>query len=230
MNNIYQELNLVDKLILLALDDEKGTFVSNSMVFGYCVAGAALFELSLKKKLTIEENRVKLLSRRLLQDEVLDTCLDMISNSNKERSLKHWIEKIGWKESDLRKKVLSKLISLGILKEVEDKILWIFTHKKYPTTNNKPENLIRKRLKDIVAYAYKAETEELMLISLVDACSLNKEVYGKALAKTKAKEIKRLIKDFEFADSTGKMIKELHDTIMAVIVVMMAATVASTSS
>ncbi len=230
MNDINKELNLVDKLILLAIDDQKGTFVSNSMVFGYCVAGAALFELSLREKIKIEDKTVQLLSRTHMRDEVLDFCLNMISGSKKERTLKHWIEKIGWKESELRKKVLAKLISFGILKEVEDKFLWIFKHKKYPTTNNKPENLIRKRLYNIVAFGSKAETDELMIISLVDACDLNKEVYGKDVAKSKAKDIKRLVKDFEFVDSTGKVIKELHDTIMAVIVVMMATTVVTTSS
>lgn len=230
MNDINNELNLVDKLVLLAIDDQKGTFVSNSMVFGFCLAGAVMFELSLKNKIVIKDNKVKLLSRHHLQDDVLDLCLDMISNSKKERTLKHWIEKVGRKESDLRKKVLHKLISLGLLKEVEDKILWIFTHKKYPTTNNKPENLIRKRLNDIVAYGAKAETDELMIISLVHACDLNKEVYGKDVAKKRAKYIKQLVKDFEFEDSTGKVIKELHDTIMGLIVVMMATTVVTTSS
>ena len=44
-------LNLIDKLVLLALNDVKGTFVSDSMTCGYCMAGAVLFELSIKERL-----------------------------------------------------------------------------------------------------------------------------------------------------------------------------------
>lgn len=224
------KLSLVEKLILLALDDEKGNFVSDSMVFGYCVAGAVLFELSTKERIQIIQNKVKVVNREKLNDEVLDHCLDLISQSKKERTAKYWIEKVGNKERTLRKQALKKLISQGILTEKENKILWVFTSKKYPTKNARPENKIRKRLHEILNYS-KAEVDEIMMISLVDACGLNKEVFGKEVAKKKKAEIKKIIKDYPFADSTGKLIKEIHDTIIAVLVILMTTTtIASTSS
>jgi hypothetical protein len=230
MSDNKSDLNLLDKLVLLALDDERGTFVSDSMVFGYCIAGAVLFELSIKERIQIVENKVKLANKEKLQDEVLDYCLEIIANSKKERKVNHWIEAIGNKEGALRKKVLDKLISLEILEEKENKILWIFTNKKYPTKNELPENIIRKRLNDIILNESKAEMDEIMIISLVNSCGLNKEVYGKSIAKKKAKEIKRIIKDYQFADSTGKLIKELHDTIIAVLVIIIAASTITTTT
>ena len=131
MSNNKPNLNLIDKLVLLALDDDKGTFLSDSMLFGYCIAGAILFELSIKERIQIFENKVQITNKEKLNDEVLDYCLEMISDSKKERKVNHWIEAIGNKEGALRKKALAKLISLEILEEKENKILWIFTNKKY---------------------------------------------------------------------------------------------------
>ena len=80
-----------------------------------------------------------------------------------------------------------------------------------------PENILRKRLNDIIVNKTKAELDEIMIISLVDSCGLNKEVYGKDIAKMKDKEIKSIIKNYQFADTTGNLIKELHDEIIAVL-------------
>ncbi len=217
MSDNKLDLNLLDKLFLLALDDEKGTFVSDSEVFGYCIAGAILFELSIKERIQIVENKVKIVNKEKLNDEVLDYCLEIISDSKKDRKVNHWIETIGYKEGSLRKKVLNKLISLEILEEKENKILWVFTIKKHPTKNVLPENILRKRLNDIIVNKTKAELDEIMIISLVDSCGLNKEVYGKEMAKIKDEEIKSIIKNYQFADTTGNLIKELHDEIIAVL-------------
>lgn len=223
-------LNLLDKLVLLALDDEKGSFVSDSMVFGYCMAGAILFELSTKERIQIAQNKVKIANKKRQNDEVLDYCLELIADSRKERKVSYWIETIGNKAGKLRKKVLDKLISLEILEEKESKILWIFTNKKYPTKNELPENIIRKQLNDIIIKRSKAEVDDIMIISLVDSCGLNKEVYGKEVAKRENKEIKSIIKDYQFADTTGKLIKEIHDTIIAVLVILMATTTITTTT
>ena len=93
-----------------------------------------------------------------------------------------------------------------------------------------PEKTIRQRLNDIIINESKAEMDEIMIISLVDSCGLNKEVYGKEIAKKKDKEIKRIIKDYQFADTTGKLIKELHDTIIAVLVIIIATTTITTTT
>lgn len=228
MKETTLNINLVDKLVLLALDDEKGTFVSNALVFGYCIAGAVLFELSVKKRIEFADNKISVLEKENVNDEVLDYCLDLIADAKKERKISYWVQRIGNKVAVLRKMVLSKLIGLGILEEREDKVLWIFTSKKYPTKNELPENLVRKRLHDIVTNNVKPELDEVMMISLVDSCDLNKEVYGKELAKEKRKLIKSIPKNYEFADDTSKLIKELHDAVITILVILIASSTVNT--
>jgi hypothetical protein len=230
MKDMNENLNLIDKLLLLALDDDKGTFVSNSMVFDYCLAGALLYELTIHERIRVQDDKVILTNPRKLHNEVLDLGISVLEKSTKERKVSYWIDKLAHQEKKLRELVLTKLTQQGILEEKEDKILWVFTQKKYPMINGLPEEGLRKRLHGIVTQNLKASTDEIMIISLVDASSLNKEVYGKELAKQHAKTIKKLIKEYPFADATGKLIKEIHDSIVASVVLLVTTTTIITPS
>lgn len=223
-------LNLIDRLFLLALDDEKGSFVHQSIVFGYCMAGALLYELSVQEHISITDEKVRVTNPRSTKDEALDYTLSLIGDSSKERSVKYWVDKLGHRESKIRKLVLQKLISNGLVEEKENKILWVFTSRKYPAVNAKPENEIRKRLHDIILRKTHATVDEIMLISLVDSSGLNKEVYGKEMAKTHKKDIKKLIKEYPFATETSQLIKEIHDTLLAVLIIVMASSTITTAT
>ena len=58
MNSNSIELNLIDQLTLLALDDEKGTFVAESNAYSYALAGALIMELALQGRIELAEKKV----------------------------------------------------------------------------------------------------------------------------------------------------------------------------
>ena len=68
-----------------------------------------------------------------------------------------------------------------------------------------------------------------MLISLVDTCNLNSEVYGKEQSKLYKKAIKELLTNNQQLAKVGKTVKEIHDLIIVLIVVMMTTTTVTTS-
>lgn len=214
-------LNLVDQLSLLALDDEKGSFVADSLSFAYGLAGAIVLELSLQNKIEIREKRIEVNSHKSCGNVLLDHFLDQIRNSKKKRSLQSWLEIIGNKYSFIKEETVKKLIADGILRKKEEKILWIFSNDKYPTVNAKPENELRKRLNDLLLNNRKLDLKESLLISLIDMCSLNKEVYGKERAKQYEKKIKQIIENAKISSELGKAVQEIHETLMAVIVMML---------
>jgi len=224
------ELNLVDKLVLLALDDDKGNFVADNISLNYALAGAAIFELTTKEKITVASDKLKVKSPRKLNEKSLDYCLEQLAAAKKEKTTKSWIETLGNRGKNIRKLSVEKLIDKRILQEKEDKILWIFPTTNYPTKNAKPENDIRAKLKDIILRRAEANTEEFMLISLVESCGLNKEVYGKDFAKEHKQRIKQMIKESGEANSTNKMVKEIHETIMVAIIISISASPAATSA
>lgn len=223
------DLNLIDKFLLLVLDDEKGSFNSGPFSLTYGFAGAILLELSLRECIDIVDKKVVVHNLKRIDDAFLNTYLDILKNAKKERSLKYWIQKFGNKERDIKKETLDKLITKGILAKREQKFLWIFNNDKFPTVNSKPENTLRKKLYEIVALHKKPALEELMLISLIDTCNLNRIVYGKERYKKCKKNIKTIIADTE-NNMLSTTIKEIHTQITAMIVVMMSASIAATTA
>ena len=218
------ELNLVDKFLLLALDDDKGTFASEPFAMTYGLAGAILLELSLKESITIVDKKVILKSQRRVGDALLDKYLELITNSKKDRYIMHWVQTFGNKERAIKKEILDKLILKGILTKREEKFLWVFNNDKFPTANSKPENALRKRLYEIIEYGKTPKVDDLMLISLIDTCKMNRSVYGKERAKKCKGTIKTLIKDTKNNNAISATIKEVHD-----IILIMIATVITTS-
>ncbi|MDQ2178873.1 GPP34 family phosphoprotein [Marinifilum sp. D714] len=222
-------LNLVDQLTLLALDDEKGSFIADSFSFAYGLAGAVILELSLQERIEVEGKKIKVKSKETCGDALLDYFLDKIKHSKKQRSIQTWVEIIGEKFSYIKDETLAKLIDEGILKKEEKKILWIFSVDKFPTENAKPENLLRKRLNDILINDCEVDMNETMLISLIDMCELNQEVYGKERAKEYKKKIKGIIEKGQLSSSIGKAVKEIHEALMAVIVVLITTSAVTTT-
>ena len=224
------ELNLVDKFILLALDDDKGTFAREPFALTYGLAGAILLELSFKEYISIVDKKVVLRSHKRIGDPFLDTCLENLAKSKRNKSLSYWIQSFGNKERSLKKEILDKLIRKGILSKREEKFLWVFNNDKFPTVNSKPENALRKRLFEILEQHSKPEVDELMLISLIDTCKLNRFVYGKERAKKIKDRIKDVLKEAESSSLISDTIKEVQITILAMIVVLITTTTAATSS
>lgn len=223
------DLNLIDKFLLLALDDEKGKFNSGPFSLTYGFAGAIFLELSLRECISIVDKKVVVNKIKRIDDAFLNTYLDFIKNSNKLRSLKFWIQKFGNKEREIKKETLNKLVAKGILVKREQKFLWVFNNDKFPTVNSKPENALRKRLYEIIELHKKPTLDELMLVSLIDTCNMNRIVYGKERYKKCKKNIKSIIKDTENS-ILNTTIKEVHTQITAMIVVMISASIAATTA
>ena len=228
MNTEKINLNLIHQLVLLALDDIKGTFVSDSLSFRYGIAGAVIFELSIEGSIELKEKKIKVIKEEKLNDEILDYCFEIIKKSKKERTIRYWLQVLGKKENLLKEIAINKLISQEILTKKEGKFLWIFSNNKFPTKNVIPENQLRARLYDIVRNNKEPKLRDIMLISLIDSCKLNRAVYGKEIAKDKKEQIKSIIKKIQLTDSTNIIIKEIHDSIIAAITVVIATTTINT--
>ena len=69
-----------------------------------------------------------------------------------------------------------------------------------------------------------------MLISLIDTCNLNRTVYGKDRAKTCKATIKTILADSKNNLIISATVKEVHDTILAMLVVVMSASIAATTA
>ena len=116
-------LNLMEELLLLALDDKKGkVLLSSSTELPYALRGAVLLELVNAKKIDIVNKKVVLIDSTMTGNPILNNALELIENKSKEKSIGYWISRLGYKMKSLRKDLLSGLMDKGILEKVDGKI------------------------------------------------------------------------------------------------------------
>jgi hypothetical protein len=79
----------------------------------------------------------------------------------------------------VREKVLERLIALGILKRVEDRVLWVFSDRRYPKTADRAETQdARARLRATLLQQEIPEPRDALLLGLARAAGLLPQVFS----------------------------------------------------
>ncbi len=220
-------LTLSEKLMLLALHDEKGSVIfSASTALPYGLAGSLLIELLFQKKVAMENGKVIIVDSSQTGNDLLDKALDLIRSSQKLRSAKYWIQKFNTAIKDLKDRLLDSLVAQGIVRREDQKILWVFPAKRYPMINAAPEHSIRTRIHQVVIQKDRPNQEDVALLSLVKACDLLNELFPKEDRKRAKQRIKEIIEGEEI----GRAVSAIVDEIMAALTIVIAASVATSSS
>jgi len=121
------KLSLAEELMLLALNEEKGTvLVAASVGLPYGLAGALLIDLEAAGLVRLEGKEVFAVPTGSARDELLDEALGAIRASKRTRTLGHWVNKIGRSGGKTKKRLLDRLASKGILKQEEHRLLLVF--------------------------------------------------------------------------------------------------------
>lgn len=212
-------LTLAEELLLLAYDDEKGKVVSRaSLQLTYGLSGAILLELLLAKKIRLRDDlKVAVSDTNPPQDEILAEGLACLRQSKRDRKMDHWVQSLATKIAKLSDRLLARLVEKGILKEVEGKVLWVFTVSRYPTDDPRAEQDVRKRIRSTVLENRKADTRTVLLLSLVEACDLIPELFAKQEVKQAKATIKRLTEEEPVGAAIDNTVQAIQMALMAAI-------------
>ncbi len=221
-------LMLPEKLMLLALRDDKGSVVfSASTALPYALAGAVLLELFFRKHISMEKQKVRLLDAKGTGELVLDRTLRLIQESSKQRDVKHWVNRIQRNMKNLKRDITKNLVQKGILRQEGRRILWVFEVKRYPTRDAVPEMEIKQHIRSIVVYGHPPSEEDIALLSLVQACGLVGEIFPKEERKQAKQRLKELTRDEVVGKAVSKTVAEINAAVTAAVV---AATAAASSA
>ncbi|WP_257348493.1 GOLPH3/VPS74 family protein [Pseudalkalibacillus decolorationis] len=200
-----------EELLLLALDDEKGTVVFSALSsLNYGLAGAIFAELTILERITLEDKKIVVTNEAPTGDTVLDDVLRRIKESPKERTVDHWIQNSTSWIPQVKKDLLGNLVKKGVLEEKEEKVLWIFTSHKYPTDEEASEQQIRKHIYKSVFENEETDARSGILLSLVKACNLVEEVFTKDKRKEAKKRIDELNQKNDYAKAVHSSIEAMQ--------------------
>lgn len=171
-------LTFPEEILLLLLDDEDGAFVPvGESVIGCALAGAVLMDLAFANRIDTDPERLVVLDRAPTDNATLDRVLARIAEDPRTEAgtgdTKGWIETLTAEESPaIRQEALDRLVARGILERQEEKFLWVFRSRRYPTVDGRAEREVKLRLMEVLLSDEIPAPRDVALICLVDACGI----------------------------------------------------------
>ncbi|MEM7010363.1 MAG: GPP34 family phosphoprotein [Verrucomicrobiota bacterium] len=208
-------LHLYEEFVLLALRDQEGTYSTGYVE--YAVVGAVISELLLDRRITIDDDRKKLINLDDLSsygDPVIDACLKKMGESKRRARLSTWMERLSGLPQ-LRHMVAKQLCERGILRSDEQKILLFFSRKVYPEINPEPEKAIIERLRTVISDPNaEVDAKTAVLIALADSTEILAENLSRNEVKKHKERIKEIAKGHLCNEATKEAIESLQSAIL----------------
>lgn len=189
---------LATDLLLLALDDERGTVLPQAaMGLDYGLAGAVVMELALRGRILLDGDTVST-TDTATGDTLLDDALRAIA-ATPGKNLAHWVWHLPRDVGGVRQRLLDRLVAQGTLAKRERRVLLVFHQKVYPENNTRVEHDTRARIDAVLLRGEAPDAETACLIHLAAACRVTDAIYPKA----EHKAIKARIAALDDAGAAG---------------------------
>jgi hypothetical protein len=223
-------LFLHEEILLLVLNDEKGSF--HWKTYLPALGGAIAAELLMGGRIEVESTKkklVNLLDTKSLGDPVLDEALEKIQTAKRRASLSNWVQRFA-RISKLQHKIAAGLCRRGIIKEDEDQILLFFRRKIYPQVDSRPEQAMVERMRRaIFGDSSQLDPRTVILISLAKSADLLGIPFEKWQLKDRKDRIKKIVKGEILGEAT-KAAVEATQAAVFVAAILPAVTAATASA
>jgi Golgi phosphoprotein 3 len=191
-------LSFPEEIVLLLLDETKGEFLPlPESVFAIVMSGAALMDLALQNRIDTDLEKLMLVDRTPLGDDILDDVLAGLSGicgQQSEAAIGEALSAAALDAEEYRALALRRLIKRGILKEQNGRHLWVFRTRRYPVIDDSEQQEVRARLRQILLSEDIPDPRDIVLVCLVDACALMGFVLGQDELEAATPRIEQLRK------------------------------------
>jgi len=192
------ELRLHEELLLMALDDEKGTIRASN--YKLALGAGLLGELLLEDRVTLErgkkpsKDRIIPANPKLLSDPLVDECLRKVHGSKKPRSPKDWVAKLA-QIGGLRKRVATGLVRRGVLRGRNTRILFLIPWTVYPALDPAPKRRLVERIRAAVVGDSEIDDRTAIAVAVAAATGVLKPALGKQVMKERKDRIEQITED-----------------------------------
>ena len=206
-------LSLPEELFLLALHEEKGKIHDAvAMAVHYGLGGALLADLALHSMIEIDsKGKVCVLDSVPTGDEILDEAYLKIKESSKLFKVRHWVEEFSDNIRKLQKRLAENLVVKGILKQEEQRYLWVIPYEAYPQVDASAKYWLKNFLREVLLTGIKADEHAIVLLSLIRACGMLQFIVTRDEQKVARRKIELLTHDEEI----GKAVRDAIEMIEA---------------
>ena len=170
---------LATDLLLLALDDERGTVLPQASIgLDFGLAGAIVMELALQGRIDVDDDCVAP-SGDAADEPLLDDALRATAAAPGKK-LAHWVHQLPRELGGLRQRLLDRLVAQGTLEQREKRVLLLFHWNVYPERDARVEHDIRARVDGALLHGETPDAATACLIHLAAACRVIDAIYPRA--------------------------------------------------
>ncbi len=163
-----------EEIILLLLNDGDGRFARvPKWSLDYALAGGVLMDLALENRIDTDLEGLILIDDTPTGDALLDPTLADIA-AGKERTTNFWLEHTADSADSIREQALKRLIDQGILEVQDDRFLWVFRSRRYPSIDGTAEREVKLRIMGVLFSDEIPSPRDVVIICLADACGIFK--------------------------------------------------------
>jgi len=190
-------LTFAEEILLILLDDEKGTFASiPQSTFGCAMAGSVLMDLAFVNRVDTDTEDLMVINPRPTDNPILDHILEILAHTPGIHKIIRWIETLSREHSEqIERNALASLIQKNILKTHEEKLFWVFRTRRYPLVNGHAEREAKLRIVSVLLSDDLPNPRDIGLISLVNTCDLLRMILSEqeiSLATARLEQLRKM--------------------------------------
>ena len=201
-------LRIAEEIILLLLDDKDGRFINvPTWSIDYAIAGSILMDLAMENRIDTDLENLILIDANPLNDSLLDPTLVEIEAGDK-NTTRYWVEHVAQNAVAIREEALTRLVGQGILERTEDRLLWVFSSRRYPMIDGRAEREVKSRIMGLLFSEEIPDPRDVTIICLADACG----IFGELLTKDELEKASARIEQVRKLDLIGQaMSRAIYD-------------------
>lgn len=202
-------ISIPEEILLLTLDDDKGTPVDVPEIQLDCaVAGAILMDLALQQRIDTGLETLFVTKKDPTGDELLDGVLKEIAAATEQHDAAYWVQVLSHRSGEFRDRLAERLVEKGILKRVEEKLLWVFGTRRYPMVDGGQEREVKRRIVNVLLSDEIPDPRDIVILSLAETCG----VLDRILSAQELKGSEKRLRQVERMDLIGQAVtRTVHD-------------------
>ena len=166
-------LRFAEEIMLLLLDDQDGKFVElPGQSLELALAGAVLMDLALEGRIDTDPQRLFVVDREPIEDDLLAPTLRRIARSMVTFDTRHWIQEVASDAGEIRDRALARLVGRGVLRREHGRFLWVFRTRRYPVIDDQQLQEVRLRIMQVLRSSEIPDVRDLVIIALADVCGI----------------------------------------------------------
>jgi len=188
----------------LLLRDDNGQFINvTQSSIDRAVAGAVLMELAMENRIDTDLEQLILVDATPVGDSLLDPTLAMIAEGQG-ADARQWVGQAAQMAPEIREAALDRLVERGILERQDDRFLWVFRSRRYPTIDGEAEREVKLRIMGVLFSDEIPSPRDVVIISLAHACG----IFSQMLSRRELEQASAHIEQVRKLDLIGQAMSQ----------------------